>query len=273
MENYCTVIVDNNKGRHRFLKNEHGLSLYIDYEGERILFDFGPSKVLKENGELLKIEFSRLTNLVCSHAHYDHTNGLPSIIDDLKTTEIHLSKNFFEDKYSKLQDTGIINYLGPNFSKRMLIENDLKINLVNDLYKISESIYLVSTFNNQERPKGNFLIERNGALIADDFSDEIAMIIKKESSLTLIVGCSHPGIINIINKVNSLFDTKVKTVIGGTHLSKIDEHSGDNISKELKDLGIENTYLCHCSGSTICSFLDKNGINQTYLHCGDTFLL
>lgn len=276
MKNFCTVLVDNSKGRHRYIKNEHGLSLLINKNGKNILFDTGSSTVLKENSKLLNINLNKIDYFVMSHSHYDHCNGLTHIIDEINNKTIYLGKSFFKKKYSKTGQDGIITYLGPNFSKKDLIKNNIKIKKVKDSFKLCENVFLLSNFktsNEIEKLNENFIIEKKGKFELDTFKDEVVLVIENENDLTLIVGCSHPGILSMIEQTNSIFDKPVKTIIGGTHLSKINEERVKLYSQEFKKLGIKTTYLCHCSGTNICKFFDEAKIKQIPLHCGDTFFL
>src|SRR5579872_4487809 len=54
---------------------EHGLSMLIEADDRRILFDTGQGRVLCSNAGELGIVLSGLDAVVLSHGHYDHTGG------------------------------------------------------------------------------------------------------------------------------------------------------------------------------------------------------
>ena len=56
--------------------NEHGLSLYIETNALKILFDVGASKLFLKNAEKLGVNITDVDFLVISHGHYDHGGGL-----------------------------------------------------------------------------------------------------------------------------------------------------------------------------------------------------
>ena len=58
------------------LINEHGFSVWIEANDQRILFDTGQGMALEHNAQRLGVDLSQATALVLSHGHYDHTWGL-----------------------------------------------------------------------------------------------------------------------------------------------------------------------------------------------------
>lgn len=51
---------------------EHGLSLYIEACGKKILFDMGQTDMFSRNAKKLGAELSDVDIAVLSHGHYDH---------------------------------------------------------------------------------------------------------------------------------------------------------------------------------------------------------
>ena len=54
------------------LESEHGLSLYIEANGQKILFDLGASDLFLKNAEKLEINLCEVDTVIISHGHYDH---------------------------------------------------------------------------------------------------------------------------------------------------------------------------------------------------------
>lgn len=61
---------------------------------------------------------------------------------------------------------------------------------------------------------------RNGAFTVDTFSDEILLAIDTLKGLVIILGCSHPGIKNMLDAVRRLLGKPVYAVLGGLILLK-----------------------------------------------------
>ena len=64
---------------------EHGLAYLVETNGQRILFDTGQSgTVLLHNLKLVGIDPVTIDAVALSHAHYDHTGGLPALLPQLR---------------------------------------------------------------------------------------------------------------------------------------------------------------------------------------------
>ena len=69
------VLTENNVAVDALLP-EHGLSLWIEVDDRRILFDTGQGPALEHNARALGLDLSDATDVVLSHGHYDHGGGL-----------------------------------------------------------------------------------------------------------------------------------------------------------------------------------------------------
>jgi len=67
------ILVDNkaNEG----LLAEHGLSVWVEAAGRRLLFDTGQGPALSRNAGTLDVALHAADTLVLSHGHYDHTGS------------------------------------------------------------------------------------------------------------------------------------------------------------------------------------------------------
>ena len=68
---YVTVLVENTSFTEG-LRAEHGLSLYIEANDKKILFDMGQTELFADNAEKLGIHLADVDVAVLSHGHYDH---------------------------------------------------------------------------------------------------------------------------------------------------------------------------------------------------------
>jgi len=96
-----TVLVDN-IAREPGLLAEHGLSLWIEADGRRILFETGQGQALKPNAGRLGIDLERADAVVLSHGHYDHTGGLAELPSLGAESAVYLHPLALEAKYSRM---------------------------------------------------------------------------------------------------------------------------------------------------------------------------
>ena len=75
----AVVLVDNlTKGT---LAAEWGLSIYVEYQGHKILLDTGASDRFVRNAQTLGISLGEVEFGVLSHAHYDHADGMGAFFE------------------------------------------------------------------------------------------------------------------------------------------------------------------------------------------------
>ena len=82
-----TVLVENQEACG--LEGEHGLSLYIEYNGRKILLDAGQSAVFVRNAEKLGCDLAAVETAVLSHAHYDHAGGFETFFRVNQTASLY----------------------------------------------------------------------------------------------------------------------------------------------------------------------------------------
>ena len=58
------------------IKAAHGLSLYLETPGHKLLFDMGPNAAFAGNAQTLGVDLERVDIAFLSHGHYDHAGGL-----------------------------------------------------------------------------------------------------------------------------------------------------------------------------------------------------
>jgi len=82
------VLVDNNVMSHKEgLRGEHGLSMFIEADNKKILFDTGATDLFLENAKVMQVDLKKIDIVALSHHHYDHTGGLKYLHGDFKVVE------------------------------------------------------------------------------------------------------------------------------------------------------------------------------------------
>ena len=70
------IVLSENTTNDPRLGAEHGLSLYIEACGKKILFDTGQGDLFAENAKTLGVDLAAVDFAVISHGHYDHGGGI-----------------------------------------------------------------------------------------------------------------------------------------------------------------------------------------------------
>lgn len=253
-------------------KTKHGLSLHIQTNEHKILFDLGPDDTFIENAKKLNIDIAEVDIVIISHGHRDHGGGLESFLKENSKAKIYINKNAFEPYYNTLLNF-MKYYIGLN---KEFKDND-RIILTDDDYIIDDKLRLFSNVSGSKFiPSSNkdLLMKEGDDYLQDDFKHEQNLIIEENNKNILISGCSHCGVVNIIERGEELIKGKFNIQIGGLHLyNPISKKEEDlefikALGKDLNDRNI-NYYTCHCTG--IKAFNDLReilGIKMNYLSTG-----
>lgn len=74
------------------------------------------------------------------------------------------------------------------------------------------------------------------------------LVLKGISGLFVIVGCSHVGIVNILETIIERTGLPIHGIIGGTHLIEADEQRLNKTIDFLKEKDIKIIGVSHCTG-------------------------
>lgn len=250
------VLLENTKPENSDLCIEHGLSFLIEKDNKRILFDTGgPKGCAIQNALLLNKDLSKIDAVVLSHGHNDHTGGLLNFYEINEDAPVYLKKEalnrFYSQKESNMKFIGSDGKIAENYFDRL--------KFVNKILEIIPNVLIVPHIHRKFAiPSSNryLLTENEKGILKDSFNHELFMIIKGEK-LTILSGCAHNGIKNIICTAKEIFpDIPIKTIIGGLHLqagssdtlTAKDEEIND-IAKFLIDENIEKVFTGHCTGT------------------------
>lgn len=247
-----TTLIENNPSTDLNLNYEHGLSLYIEIDEFKILFDSGSSGDFIQNAEILKVDLNNLNYVILSHGHYDHSGGFKKFVEKEKNSyKLIVGKGFFNDKY-KLIEKGNHKYNGNPFNEEFINKNNIDIKYIEeDILYITEDIMIFTNFkrtNDFEEVNKNFKIKLGEKYVQDYFTDEIVLAVKTYRGLVIIVGCSHVGIVNILETIIKRTGIKIYGIIGGTHLVEADNLRLNNTIKFLKEKDVQILGMSHCTG-------------------------
>ena len=164
-----TIIYDN-KTWEEGLKADWGFSCLVEAYDKKILFDTGANgSILLHNMQRLNIDPTIIEEVFISHAHGDHTGGLPDLLRINNAVKVYIPVSCPEP---------------PGASEVVRVKEP---------FKIHENIFSSGELKSIEQ----------------------SLMVKTQKGLVVIVGCSHPGVKNIL-KAASQFG-KPYAIIGGLH--------------------------------------------------------
>ena len=254
-----TTLIENRKSLYRpNLSSEWGLSLSVDFNDYSILFDTGSSGEFANNAEKLSIKVDSFDVAVLSHHHFDHGGGLKRFFELNSTAKVYLGNAPDGECFIKILGS-IKKYIG--LEHTIMDNNRERFEFVSEPTEILPDVFLFPHIvQSHPRPLGNkqLFLAKEGRLSADTFSHEIVMAIKEKGKLAIFTGCSHNGILNMIDTVAREFEgVPIKAVIGGFHLvSSPPFHFMAGKRKDVEKIGrsvlnypVDMTYTGHCTGT------------------------
>ncbi|WP_289103801.1 MBL fold metallo-hydrolase [uncultured Fusobacterium sp.] len=271
-----TTLIENEAGHNKELKNEFGLSLFIEDEDISLIFDTGKSGDFIFNAQKLQIPLNNTKHVVLSHSHFDHTGGIRKLVDTFNNKfTLHISKTFFEEKH---RITGVIHeFLGNNFNEKYILDKGININYIDtDEFKLSKNITLFTNFkslNNFETPTRYYFRKIYDDYILDSMEDELVLGIDTTKGLLIVCGCSHIGIANIVENIKCRTQKKIYGIIGGLHLSKASDERIEKVLKYFDECNIEFFGVSHCTGEKVTKILRENKKNFIYNNTGNTIII
>lgn len=244
------VVVDNYTLIDRYYVGEPAVSYYIEMGGMRILFDVGYSDVFLKNAKAMGIDLQRLTHIVISHGHNDHTGGLAYMCADRMginrarpDIELIAHPGCFDAKECDGED------IGSPWSQEV-VEQCFHYIPAAEPYFLSEHCVFLGHIPRKNGFEGRdgigMKMQPGGKWCSDTLEDDSALVCRTDKGLFIITGCSHSGICNIVDyAVNVCRDQRIVGILGGFHLFDVDQRLEQTV-RFLENAGVKTLYPCHC---------------------------
>ena len=254
-----TTLIENHLGNNEALACEHGLSVLIETGDHVILFDTGATGKAVTNARKLGIDLNRVDHIVVSHGHYDHSGGLMFLLQFLKKQPaVFLGKGFFPpamryDHFTDEDGKEVWESIGNEFTYRQLEDIGCPIHFCSeDVTALSDDVLIFKNFpmhTSFEHLNPHFRVGQTEGGRLDTFDDEIALGLKTDKGLVVLVGCSHRGIVNMLDTIASRTELPICGVIGGTHLVGATPERLEATIEAFQAMDLQFLALSHCTGN------------------------
>lgn len=213
----------------------------IDYD-DKLLLDFGFSCIVEEKGLLFdtggnaKIlannldyfgQLDKIKSVFLSHNHLDHVGGMPAVLENNSDVTIYAPSSLSTFRLA--------------------------------IYRKKAPVHLCTSV--EELLPQVFTTGVKGSI------PEHSLVFKLKNEWILLTGCSHQGIVTIIEDVQKIIDEKPLVVIGGFHLSGASEPHLKKIARILDQFKIKLIGPSHCSGN-LCRKVFADHFGPRYIRTG-----
>ncbi|MBC8156249.1 MAG: MBL fold metallo-hydrolase [Bacteroidetes bacterium] len=261
--NRVTILVDA-FSQSATLEQDWGFAALIEYEGKRILFDTGNNAdIFANNTKALGVDLTRLDFVIISHRHGDHTDGLRHLLKINPGVKIYVPNDeyfggptpmgFFRRKEPSLP--AHMRYFGGEVPKQVPHGSPWP---QDNMIRIDSSAQVLP----------GITIVRNIAQVRlFGETPELSLAIQTPRGQLLVVGCSHPGIEQILGSIAAK-QNPVYLLVGGLHLVQTPQPELDRLVRSLRDeWKVTNIAPGHCTGEG--GFISlQQGFGTRYQYAG-----
>ncbi|UCF63976.1 MAG: MBL fold metallo-hydrolase [bacterium] len=207
-----------------------GFSCLVEGMEDTVLFDTGTQgAILQHNLNELQVDVSTVDQIVLSHNHGDHTGAILTVLGQHSDVVVNLPQSFDQMFIDRVINTGA------------------SVHLHQAPDSICSDICLSGEMGQDIR--------------------EQSLILDTDSGLVVITGCSHPGIVSILERARQIRKRPIYLVVGGFHLMNHSTTAVQEIIDEFQNLNVKYVAPTHCTGEEAIS-LFRNAYENFFIQAG-----
>lgn len=260
-----TLLVENNSLFCKFFIAEHGFSAFIEDDGKKILYDTGYSDAFIKNAEKMGFDLTAIDYLILSHGHYDHTGGVKHLLAYyeakgvthkpvllITSPELFLKKYNFEIEEDQGMDVDL-----------ETLKKYFDVQMSQEVRKLTPKLYYLGAVPRKNSFEGRLPQVakklKDGQWVPDLVDEDTQLAyLHGDNQVSVITGCSHNGICNIMAYAKKVTKAdKINTAIGGLHLQAPPKVLLDATMDFVQQEKIDTFYACHC-----CDFKSRIALSS-----------
>ena len=247
-----TLLVENTASGPGIL-GEHGLAVWIETGGHRVLFDTGQGLALPHNARELGVDVAGADAIVLSHGHYDHVGGLEWALGQASGADLHLHPAAIEPKFSGSGPGDQAHRISIPFVEcGEFARGDRRVVAGRGPREVTPGVWLtgeVPRSNDFEDTGGPFFLDREMTR-SDPLLDDQALFLPTAEGLVVLLGCAHAGVVNTLSHIEAITGGRgpVRLLLGGLHLHRASERRMAGTVAALADRKPGLMVFCHCTG-------------------------
>jgi 7,8-dihydropterin-6-yl-methyl-4-(beta-D-ribofuranosyl)aminobenzene 5'-phosphate synthase len=252
-------------GKASTMKKDWGYAALVEYGGKRILFDTGNNPdILAQNAKAKGVDLRKLDLVVMSHRHGDHMGGLTYLLKVNSTVKIYAPKegfgvygadlpsSFYRKDAALPQEQRYYDGTPPEVMRFGSAWPGANFQLVDKNIEIAPDIHLIALVS-----------DKPGTLEVR----ELSLAINTPEGMIILVGCSHPGIENIVEAATAI-NQRIHFIAGGFHLVVAPDPDIERTVTALHDrFKVEYVAPGHCTGEPAFTAL-KKAFGDHYIYAG-----
>lgn len=232
------------------LLGEHGLSFFMRFGNNNILFDTGTGATLCHNAKLLGLNLSLIDTIILSHAHNDHTGGLEDVLKAVGESGVNVFVHpmIFMPKYN-IKSENKEQYNGLSKSRDAYERMGARFIMRLEPLEIFPGVSLLGPVPDSDWEPGRYY-RKGDQLIPDYLDDEQFLALRTTQGLVLVLGCTHRGLEKTVEYALKVTGEKrLYGILGGLHLFNADLFQVKKLALFLEQRGISMVQAAHCTGS------------------------
>lgn len=226
------------------------LELKAGSDEKWVLYDTNSSPApIIYNLNILGKPLNQIDTIFLSHCHYDHTDGLPGILQALGRpvpviAHPDIFRPCFEINSDGVRQIGIVGE-----TRQELEEAGAIFTLTRDPLNVMPGV--ITSGEIKRRTSFEILEDlytlEDGRVVQDQERDDMALILRLPQGLVIVTGCCHAGIVNTMMQAREITGIeKIHAVVGGLHFQDASE---EKIERSIEALRKVDWVLAgHCTG-------------------------